>query len=158
MSSRRYARTARLNELLREILGDEVERLDDDRLGLLTITGVEVDAGLEHAVVYYSSLADEEADPEIQAALEEHRRGMQAAVARQARIRQTPRLSFRPDHGIRGGERIDDILRDLHASGELSDEPPTDEPPSDGPVGDEPVGDGPVTGDPPADEPPADGT
>ena len=37
MSNRRYSRTARLNELLREILGDELERLGDERLELVTI-------------------------------------------------------------------------------------------------------------------------
>ncbi len=105
MSSRRYARTARVNELLREILGEAVERIDDDRLGLVTISGVEVDTGLEHAVVYYSSLEGDDADEEVQAALEHHRRDLQAQIATQARLRQTPRLAFRPDHGIRDGAR-----------------------------------------------------
>jgi ribosome-binding factor A len=122
MSNRRYARTARLNELLREILGEELERMDDERLELVTISGVEVDPGLEHAVVYFSSLAGEEEDDAVLAAFDEARRGLQSAVARQARIRSTPKLVFRADPGIRTGARVDEILRDLHASGELDDE------------------------------------
>lgn len=122
MSSRRYTRTARVNELLREILGEAVERIDDDRLDLVTISGVEVDPGLEHAVVYYSSLEGDEGDEGIQSALEHHRRDLQAQIGAQARLRQTPRLTFRPDHGIREGARIEEILRQLHASGELPDE------------------------------------
>jgi ribosome-binding factor A len=114
MSNRRYARTARLNELLREILGDELERIDDERLELVTISGVEVDAGLEHATVYFSSLRGEEADDDVLAAFDEARRSLQSAVARQARIRSTPRLHFRADPGIRSGERVDEILRGLH--------------------------------------------
>ena len=43
---RGYERTERLNELLVRILAEEVERLDDDRLGLITITGVETDRDL----------------------------------------------------------------------------------------------------------------
>jgi ribosome-binding factor A len=125
MSNRRYARTARLNELLREILGDELERMDDERLELVTVSGVEVDTGLEHAVVYFSSLGGEERDEEVLEAFEEARRGLQAAVARQARIRSTPKLIFRADHGIRTGERVDEILRGLQASGDLA---PSDEP------------------------------
>jgi ribosome-binding factor A len=122
VSNRRYARTARLNELFREILGDELERLDDDRLEMVTVSGVEVDAGLEHAVVYYSSLGGPDADEEILEAFEEVRRGLQSAVARQTRLRSTPKLLFRPDHGIRTGERVDEILRGLHERGELADD------------------------------------
>ena len=39
-SQRQYPRTARINELLREILADELERIDDERLDLVTVTGV----------------------------------------------------------------------------------------------------------------------
>ena len=45
-SARQYPRTARLNELLREILADELEHLDDDRLQMLTITSVDIDGDL----------------------------------------------------------------------------------------------------------------
>ena len=47
--SRRYPRTARLNELVREIVAEEIERIDDERLGFFTVTAVEVEPGLEHA-------------------------------------------------------------------------------------------------------------
>ena len=42
-----YARTARINELLREVLADELERFadTDERLRLPTVTGVEVTSG-----------------------------------------------------------------------------------------------------------------
>src|SRR5690606_7798680 len=130
MSKRRYSRSARLNELLREILGEELERLDDERLELVTISGVEVDPGLDRAVVFYSSLSmSEEEDAVILEAFEEARRGLQAAVNRQARIRSTPRLEFRPDHGIRSGGRIDEILRDLQGRGETADPEGGAEPP-----------------------------
>lgn len=122
MSNRRYARTARLNELLREILGEELERLDDERLELVTISGVEVDAGLDHAVVYFSSLAGEDADDDVVQAFDDARRGLQAAVARQARIRSTPKLFFRPDPGIRAGARVDEILRGLQGPEDLDED------------------------------------
>jgi ribosome-binding factor A len=135
MSNRRYARTARLNELLREILGDELERLDDDRLELVTIAGVEVDAGLEHATVYFSSLGGEEADDDVLQAFQDARRELQAAVARQARIRSTPKLFFRADPGIRTGARVDEILRGLHESGELDPDAEPHEDPGQQPGG-----------------------
>lgn len=116
MSPHGYSRTTRVNELLREILGDELHRLDDPRLEFVGITGVDVDSGLERAVVYFSSLGGPEEDPEVQEALAEHRSELQGSVSRQARLRGTPRLEFRPDHGVRAGERIDEILRGLDSA------------------------------------------
>ena len=51
-ATRGYDRTDRLNELLVRILADEVERIDDDRLGFLTVAGVETDRDLSMARVY----------------------------------------------------------------------------------------------------------
>ena len=68
-SSRDYPRTARVNELLREIIGDELERIDDPRLEWISITGVQVNPELTSAAVYYSSLGGPESDPEVLAAL-----------------------------------------------------------------------------------------
>ncbi len=67
---RGYERTDRLNELLVRILAEEVERLDDDRLGLITITGVETDRDLSRARVFVIA---EVPDEELVDLLEEHR-------------------------------------------------------------------------------------
>ena len=106
----RYPRTARVNELCREILGDELERLDDDRLELVTITHVAVDPDLRHARVEFSSLGQgEEAAAE---ALAEYRVRLQSAIARQARLKRTPELRFTVDRVIEHGARIEELLRD----------------------------------------------
>lgn len=130
MTNRRYARTSRVNELLREILADELERLDDRRLALVTVSGVQADPGLEHAVVYYDSPGGESEDDDVQAALAGSRVRLQRAVATQARLRQTPRLTFRADHGIREGERVDTILRGLSGPSSSTDGPGEDETPA----------------------------
>lgn len=109
-TSRQYPRTARLNELLREILADELERLDDDRLGMVTVTAVEIEGDLRHAVVFYDSIRGEEGDEEVLEALGEIRWRLQSAVGRQARIKRTPELSFRPDPAVREGARIESLL------------------------------------------------
>ena len=96
---RQYPRTARLNQLLREILADALEHIDDDRLELLTITAVEVDPDLRQAVVYYDSLQGEDGDAEVLEALGELRTRLQAAIGREARVKRTPELSFRARPG-----------------------------------------------------------
>jgi ribosome-binding factor A len=109
-SSRRYPRTARVNEVLREVIAEELERLEDDdvRLGLLTVTHVEADPDLRHATVLLASLPDEVAE-----ALAEHRVRLQAAIGRQVRLKRTPQLAFEADPAVASGTRIEDILRGL---------------------------------------------
>jgi ribosome-binding factor A len=109
-TGRRYARTARVNEVLREVLADEIERLadTDERVGLATVTGVSVDPDLRHATVWMSSLPDPTAD-----ALAHHRVRLQAAVARQVRLKRTPLLAFAADPAVSSGNRVEDILRGI---------------------------------------------
>ena len=106
----RYPRAARLNEVLREVLAEELERLSDadERLGLLTITAVNVDPDLRHATVLMASISDQ-----ARAALDEDRVRLQSAVGRQLRLKRTPQLSFDVDPAITTGSRIEDILRGL---------------------------------------------
>jgi ribosome-binding factor A len=107
---RRYPRTARINELIREILGDALERLDDERLHLVTITHVTVEADLRHATVEFSSLG--EGEDEAAEALAEHRVKLQSAIARQARLKRTPELRFELDTVIGRAARIEELLRE----------------------------------------------
>jgi ribosome-binding factor A len=100
---------ARVNELCREILADELERIDDDRLVLVTITHVRVDPDLRRAAVDFSSLG--EAEDEALEALAEHRPRLQSAIARQARLKRTPELRFQVDSAIAYGDRIEALLR-----------------------------------------------
>lgn len=116
-SQRRYPRVARVNELLREVLAEELERIDDRRLGLVTITGVTTEPDLRHARVWLASLDDDTA-----AVLAGHRARLQAAIARQARLKRTPELSFDADPAVAHGNRVEDILRGL------SNAPHDDEP------------------------------
>lgn len=111
-SSRGYPRAVRLGESLREVIADELVRIDDERLSFVTITRVDVDSEMNRGVVYFDSLKGEDGDDEIVAALEEHRIRLQSSVGRQVRAKKTPILSFRVDDVIRSAERIDKILRE----------------------------------------------
>ena len=115
-TARDFPRTARLNHLIHEIVAEEIERLDDERLGFLTVVGVEVEPDLRRATVWYTTLGDDDTEPDAGAlaeALEDNRVRLQAAIARQARIKRTPELVFQPDTVIVQAQRVEDILRDL---------------------------------------------
>ena len=120
---RRYERTARVNEVVREVLADELERLADPRFGFLTVTGVEVTPDLRQATVWYSVLppkggAQPGHEDDTADALKAATPHLQSVIGRQVRMKYTPHLVFREDPAIRTGERVDEILRRLHSEGE----------------------------------------
>jgi ribosome-binding factor A len=120
-TARRYERTARVNEVVREVLAEELERLSDAQLGFITVTGVEVTPDLRQATVYYSALTlgeGEGAETDTAKALLTVKADLQSAIGRQVRMKYTPHLVFREDPAIRTGERVDEILRQLHSEDE----------------------------------------
>lgn len=111
--SRGYARTSRVNESLREIIAEELERIGDDRLHMVTVTGITVDSDFGRATVWFSALAREGDEAMIAEAFAENRVALQGAVGRQVRLKRTPLLSFAADPAILNGQKIESILRDL---------------------------------------------
>lgn len=114
------SRMRKVNSTLREVLADEIERLTDPRLSLVSVTGVDTSPDLRRATVYISTL-ELEAGPEAVEALNRAAPRLQGALARQVRIKYTPQLEFTLDTGVVHGERIEEILR------RLNEEPDDDE-------------------------------
>jgi ribosome-binding factor A len=107
-----FHRTDRISEVIREVVATQLERLDDERLDLVTVTAVDVDADLNSAKVYYSALTAEARDglDEVAEALDEARWSIQRVVNSTVRARKTPQISFHPDDVLRSALRIDDLL------------------------------------------------
>jgi ribosome-binding factor A len=107
---------ARVNEVLREVLAEEIELVasSDSRLELVTVTAVSCEPDLRHATVLLASLPDAVRD-----ALSEARPRLQAAVAHQVRLKRTPQLAFQADPAVGHGELVEEILRELRSSGDL---------------------------------------
>ena len=112
-TARDYPRTARLNQLFQEILAEELEKVDDDRLDMVTIMSVDCESDLRRATVYYDTLAGEDDDERVLEALGEHRHRLQGAIGRQARVKRTPELVFAPDDVVRAAARLEEVLRNL---------------------------------------------
>ncbi len=103
-------RIARVGELIRRVVAEELEALDDDRLSMVSITSVDVDRDLHRAVLWFTSL-DRDDDPEILEAFDEYRGRLRHEVSTQTRLRRAPELDFRADITLRSAERIEELLR-----------------------------------------------
>jgi ribosome-binding factor A len=126
--AKRYPRSARVNEILREVLADELGRMEDidEGLGLLTVTAVHCDPDLRRALVMFSSLGEE-----AEEALGLARVRLQAAISKQVRLKRTPQLRFAADPAVAAGFKVEEILRRLPPAAErpVDDAPPGGQPP-----------------------------
>ena len=118
-----YSRSLRVNQVLRQVVADELERLADadERLRLVTVTSVETTADLRQATVFLSSLSDDAA-----VALEARRVQVQRAVSRQTTFKRTPQLAFVQDPAVLTGNRIEDLIRQIHESDDAAGRAETD--------------------------------
>ena len=90
------------------VIADSIERNQDDRLALVTVTGVHVDPDLRHAIVFY---ATRNPDDDVEEALEEARVSVQRDIGREVRMKRTPQLRFERDPAMDAGWRIEEILK-----------------------------------------------
>ena len=109
-----YPRALRVNQVLRQVVAEELERLvDADEIPMVTVTSVEVAPDMRTAVVYLASLPEETAT-----VLEERRTHLQKLIGLQMTIKRTPRLKFEADPAIAAGSRVEELLRGLHTEDE----------------------------------------
>lgn len=101
----------RIDEVMREVIGSAIAtELDDPRIGFVTVTAVKTSPDLRTARVYVSVLGDESEREATLAALRSSHGILQAAVARRARMKYTPRLRFHYDEGPERGVRLGRLL------------------------------------------------
>ena len=99
----------------------------DPGIGFITLTRVKVSPDLQLARVYYSSLGDEKARRETAKALERATPYLRRQVGSRVQLRRVPELKFEFDESIAHQDRVEQVLRDLHAEADArkQDDDPT---------------------------------
>ena len=120
-SPHRYPRTARANEVIIEVIAEELGRLSDPRLEMVTLTGAEASSDLAYATIYYSALdpaGHPQSDEQVKAtgaALYKATPHLRRLLGQQVRWRNTPALTFKVDPSVAAGQRIEELLREIHS-------------------------------------------
>ncbi len=105
-------RLLRINERMRQVLGEAVGRLEDPRIGFVTVTGVRIARDFRNAKVFISVLGnDSDRDSTLRALRSAHGL-LQRAVARDSKLHHTPQLEFVYDDTTDSAMRLEQILRD----------------------------------------------
>ncbi len=107
-------RLARLNEQLkREVSELVLRKVRDPRVGLVTITSVEVAGDLGSARVYVRRQNPNDELSESLAGLEAAAPFLSRELGRSLHLRRVPELRFQQDHSLDQARRIEEILSDV---------------------------------------------
>jgi ribosome-binding factor A len=122
------SRPERVADQIRSELADLLARhVKDPGIGFVTITGVRVTADLQMARVQYSSLGDQPARRQTARALDRATPFLRRQIASRLRLRRVPELTFHFDDSLDRQERIEEILREIHAGDTPPEEKDTSE-------------------------------
>jgi ribosome-binding factor A len=106
-------RMRRVNESVRQVLAEALVELQDPRIGLVTVTGVETSPDLRHATVYVSVLGSEKKRAASLRGLEAAHGLLQARLGRELRMKRTPQLAFEYDPSVERGVRMTQLIDEL---------------------------------------------
>ncbi len=82
----------------------------DSRIGIVTITAVDLSGDLRTAKVFYLIFGHEGPNPQVQRGLESAAGFLRNALSRALMIRYTPTLSFELDTSIERGVRLSQLI------------------------------------------------
>lgn len=105
-------RMRRVDEAIRQVIGDVVADLKDPRVGFVTVTDVRTSPDLRHARVFVSVLgSDVEREDSLQGLASAHGY-LQSRVAAELRLKRTPALTFAYDDTTDRAMRVGALLED----------------------------------------------
>ena len=100
-----------IDEVMRKVIGSAIATdLQDPRIGFVTVTAVQTSPDLRSARVYVSVLGDEDEREATMDGLAAAHGKLQAAIAREVRIKHTPTLKFHYDESLEQAVRLTKLL------------------------------------------------
>lgn len=111
--AKEYSRTQRVaDHLQRELAGLIQHAVRDPRLGMVSITGVDVSRDLGHAKVFYTLMeADSGAEAEQATEVLNNAAGfLRSELSRDSSMRSVPRLRFYFDNSVGRGRYMEDLI------------------------------------------------
>ena len=109
--AKEFSRTRRVGDEIQRNMAELIQmELGDPRIGMVTVTGVEVTHEFEHAKVYFTVLGDR-AQAELSAKVLNKAAGyLRRALARRLKIRVVPQLHFVYDETTEKGNRLSALI------------------------------------------------
>lgn len=113
MATSRHVRVA--EEIKREVSAIVANEVKDPRLGMLSITDVDVSRDLSFAKIYFSLLGSEEERANTLEGLDRAKGFIRSELAKRIRVRHIPEISFHFDPSLEYGFKMNALLRTLQS-------------------------------------------
>ena len=111
--AKEYSRTSRVaDHLQRELAGLIQREVRDPRVGMVSVTGVDVSRDMGYAKVYYTVLSADESDDveESTAVLNKAAGFLRSQLSRDSSMRSVPQLRFYFDSSVGRGRYMEDLI------------------------------------------------
>ncbi|HLG18356.1 MAG TPA: 30S ribosome-binding factor RbfA [Bdellovibrionota bacterium] len=109
-----FKRSERVSDLLRQVVSEILmRRIKHVGVEDVTITGAKVSDDLQHAMVYYRVMNPEKRE-EVGKKLRRLIGSVRREVGHEMKLRYTPELRFEYDESLEYGDRIDELLKEVH--------------------------------------------
>jgi ribosome-binding factor A len=112
-----YPRSRRIAEQIQRELAEIIRlELKDPRVGMITLTDVEVTPDGEHAKVFFTRLGDAADNQAVTYALGHAAGFLRTELAHRMRLRIVPQLQFTYDESVERGVRLSNLIDEAVAS------------------------------------------
>ena len=112
--AKEFSRSDRVAEQIQRELADLLQfEVKDPRVGMVTVTEVEVSGDMAHAKIYYSA---KEGTAELQKGLEKTAGFLRSQLAKRMLVRTVPQLHFIYDASIDRGMRLSKLIDEALAA------------------------------------------
>jgi len=119
---REFKRTDRIaDQIQRELAVVIQQNVKDPRVGMVTITSVQVTKELEHARVYFTVFGDEDVRKSTTIGLTKAAGFLRREIAKRLKLRATPELQFHYDISIENALRMSSLIDAAVASDKSGD-------------------------------------
>ena len=112
--AKEYARTQRVADYLQRELAALIQhQVRDPRVGMVSITGVDVSRDLGHARIYYTELGVDSSEDakESTEALNKAAGFLRSQLSRDSSMRSVPQLRFYFDSSVGRGRDLEDLIQ-----------------------------------------------
>ena len=124
-ASKSFSRKDRVAEQIRRELAELIRtELKDPRVGMISITDVEVTADYAHAKVFFSTLAGSEHVAEVLVGLQKASGFLRRELGKRISIHMTPQLHFVFDQSLERGADLSQLIQKAVAISDSTDAPP----------------------------------
>lgn len=115
-ANKSFSRKDRVSEQIRRELAELIRtELKDPRVGMISITDVEVTADYAHAKIFFSSLAGSENLTAVMTGLEKASGFLRRELGKRISIHTTPQLHFVFDHSLERGADLSKLIQEAVA-------------------------------------------